>query len=175
MFENRKGHCEYFATATALLLREAGIPARYTIGYVVSEYSAWQNTYLVRGRDAHSWVQYYLDGQWQRLDTTPAVWAPLEAEDSTFLEPIIDVFSWLRYLITSEDIEGDAESDFNMAWLLIPLALYLAWSFSRKQRVKKENKTSTTDDREYEGSDSPLYPLIEQLEKEMALLKSSVQ
>lgn len=167
LFEDRKGHCEYYATATTLLLREAGIPARYTIGYVVSEYSPWQNRYLVRGRDAHSWVQYYLDGEWQRLDTTPANWAPLEAEDSTFLEPLIDVFSWLRYVISSEEIDGDIEDDFNVAWFLLPLMAYLAWSVSRKQKVKQQRPIhSDLVGTESEGMDSPLYSVIVKLEKE---------
>lgn len=167
LFEERKGHCEYYATATTLLLREAGIPSRYTIGYVVSEYSPWQNRYLVRGRDAHSWVEYYQNGEWQRLDTTPANWAPLEAEDSTFLEPFIDVFSWLRYIISSEEIEGDIENDFNVAWLLLPLMVYLAWSVSRKQKVKKQKpETDRLNRTQQEGMDSPLFSVVEKLEKE---------
>ena len=167
LFETRKGHCEYFATATTLLLRAAGIPARYTIGYVVSEYSPWQKQYLVRGRDAHSWVEFYQDGHWQRLDTTPSNWAPLEAEDSTFLEPFVDVFSWLRYIITSKGVDGNVDSEFNMAWLMVPLVLYLAWSFSRKQKVKQQRKERKADtDFELQGMDSPLFTLIEQLEKQ---------
>ena len=105
LFKDKKGHCEYFATATALLLREAGIPTRYTIGYSVQEYSPWQKTYLVRARHAHSWLKYYLDGAWHNMDTTPSVWAPMEAEDRTLLEPLMDLLSWLRYKTTSGDID----------------------------------------------------------------------
>lgn len=167
LFETRQGHCEYFATATTLLLREAGIPARYTIGYVVSEYSPWQQRYLVRGRDAHSWVQYYQDGKWQRLDTTPSNWAPLEAEDSTFMEPLIDIFSWIRYVVSSEDIEGDTDSDFNVAWLLLPLILYLAWNFSRKKKVRKQDYVQVENtDIGQQGMDSPLYTVIDRLEQQ---------
>ncbi|MCZ6803539.1 MAG: hypothetical protein O7D86_06325 [Proteobacteria bacterium] len=83
LFKDKKGHCEYFATTTALLLREAGIPTRYTISYSVQEYSAWQRMYLVRARHAHSWLKYFVDGEWHILDTTPSVWAPMEAEDRT--------------------------------------------------------------------------------------------
>ncbi|MEM7027377.1 MAG: transglutaminase-like domain-containing protein [Pseudomonadota bacterium] len=166
LFESKKGHCEYFATATTLLLREVGIPARYSIGYVMSEYSNWQNSYLIRGRDAHSWVEYYLDGKWHRLDTTPSVWAPLESADRTLLEPIVDFFSWLRYMITSESIEGDAdEENFNLAWLLIPLLLYLAWRFSRKEKMKQgKEKNLTINDSLIYGKDSPFFDVIMQLE-----------
>ncbi len=52
LLESRSGHCEYFATATVLLLRELGIPARYAVGYAVHEPSG--HGYVVRERDAHA-------------------------------------------------------------------------------------------------------------------------
>ena len=53
LLQSRSGHCEYFATATVLLLRELGIPARYAVGYAVHEPSG--HGYVVRERDAHAW------------------------------------------------------------------------------------------------------------------------
>ena len=112
------------------MLREAGIPARYTIGYSVQEYSNWQSTYLVRARHAHAWTKYYIDGAWHNMDTTPSVWAPMEAEDRTLLEPLMDLLSWLRYKTTSSDIESETKSKSDwMLWLLIPLGAYLSWRF----------------------------------------------
>jgi len=70
--DSRAGHCEYFATATVLLLRTAGIPSRYASGYAVEEFSYLENAYLVRKRHAHAWALAYIDGQWQIYDTTPA-------------------------------------------------------------------------------------------------------
>jgi protein-glutamine gamma-glutamyltransferase len=168
LFKDKKGHCEYFATATALLLREAGIPARYTIGYSVQEYSVWQRMYLVRARHAHAWLKYYLNGEWHNMDTTPSTWAPMEAEDSTFLEPLIDIFSWLRYKIAGGDIETKSESSNWMLWLLLPLGAYLAWRFYKKQRVEQQNTLNdyVHSDIHRFGMDSPLYPLLKQLEKE---------
>ena len=168
LFKDKKGHCEYFATATALLLREAGIPARYTIGYSVQEYSNWQGSYLVRARHAHAWLKYYIDGTWHNMDTTPSVWAPMEAEDRTILEPLMDVLSWLRYKTTSSDIESDTKSKTDwMLWLLIPLGAYLSWRFYTKQRVEKNNDRVTLHS-EFDrfGTDSPIYPLIKQIEQE---------
>lgn len=168
LFKSKKGHCEYFATATALLLREAGIPARYTIGYSVQEYSEWQKMYLVRARHAHSWLKYYIDGTWHNMDTTPSVWAPMEAEDRTLLEPLMDLLSWLRYKTTGSDIDTKKQGSTNwMLWLLIPLGAYLGWRFYTKQRVDKKNKfDSIYLDFERFGTDSPLYSLIAQLEQE---------
>lgn len=168
LFNNKKGHCEYFATATALLLREAGIPARYTIGYSVQEYSEWQKMYLVRARHAHSWLKYYIDGTWHNMDTTPSIWAPMEAEDRTLLEPLMDLLSWLRYKTTSSEIDTKKQGSTDwMLWLLIPLGVYLGWRFYTKQRVDKETKLDSIYLYfERFGTDSPLYPLIAQLEQE---------
>jgi transglutaminase-like putative cysteine protease len=111
LFKDKKGHCEYFATATALLLREAGIPARYIIGYSVQEYSQWQKMYLVRARHAHSWVKYYMNGKWHNMDTTPSTWAPMEAEDRTIIEPFMDLVSWIRYKLTGSEIDSKTQSN----------------------------------------------------------------
>lgn len=169
LFENKKGHCEYFATATALLLREAGIPARYTIGYSVQEYSPWQGMYLIRSRHAHSWVEYYMNNKWHILDTTPSVWAPMEAEDKTLLEPVMDMLSWLRYKITGNDIDnGKQETNNWFLWLLIPLGGYLAWRFYNKKLINKVNISDKTCEATLEryGMDSPLYSIIQKLEKQ---------
>ena len=168
LFKDKKGHCEYFATATALLLREAGIPTRYTIGYSVQEYSNWQGSYLVRARHAHAWLKYYIDGTWQNMDTTPSIWAPMEAEDRTLLEPLMDLLSWLRYKSTSGDIDSKKEESSNwMLWLLFPLGAYLAWRFYTKQRVEKNDKPVIIYlELDRFGTDSPLYPIIAQLEQE---------
>ena len=52
LFNSKSGHCEYFATATALLLRTAGIPARYAVGYETQEYSTLEGQYVARSRRA---------------------------------------------------------------------------------------------------------------------------
>jgi hypothetical protein len=71
LLDQRSGHCEYFASATSLLLRLAGIPTRYAVGYSVHEYSPSEQAYVVRARNAHAWVMAYVDGAWMTVDTTP--------------------------------------------------------------------------------------------------------
>lgn len=71
LLDHRSGHCEYFASATSLLLREAGIPTRYAVGYYVHEYSLSEQQYLVRASNAHAWVMAYINGTWMTVDTTP--------------------------------------------------------------------------------------------------------
>lgn len=69
--ESRQGYCVHFATATTLLLRTLGIPARYVTGYAVS--GAANVTHTVTEDSAHAWVEYYDAAQgWLPLDPTPA-------------------------------------------------------------------------------------------------------
>jgi hypothetical protein len=102
------------------------------------------------------------------MDTTPSIWAPMEAEDRTILEPFIDLLSWIRYKITGSEIESETKSNNWMIWLLIPLMAYLAWRFYNKQRTdtKKETESSFKTNIKRFGEDSPLYPLVKQLEQD---------
>jgi transglutaminase-like putative cysteine protease len=96
MLRDRKGHCEYFASAATLLLRRLGIPARYTVGYSVQDWSDLEHAFVVRNRHAHAWTMAYMDGRWIEVDTTPANWATSEAEESrSVFGPVMDAFSWL--------------------------------------------------------------------------------
>lgn len=71
LLDHRSGHCEYYASATSLLLRAAGIPARYAVGYTAHEYSPTEQQYIVRLKDAHAWVLAYVDNTWIKVETTP--------------------------------------------------------------------------------------------------------
>ena len=96
--QSRAGHCEFFATASVLLLRSAGIPARYVTGYSVQEYSPREQAYVVRARHAHAWAQMYVDGRWQDFDATPANWAEMEAPHTPLLQPLYDFANWLWFV-----------------------------------------------------------------------------
>ena len=95
LLRRRKGHCEYFATATTLLLREARIPARYAVGYAVQERKGRE--YIVRARHAHAWCLAWVNGAWRAVDTTPGSWTEIEAAHATFWEPISDAWSRLWF------------------------------------------------------------------------------
>lgn len=71
--ESRTGHCEYFATAMALMLRESGVPSRVVNGYFTDEWSATGDRFIVRQEHAHSWVEAMVDGsgEWTTYDPTP--------------------------------------------------------------------------------------------------------
>ncbi|MFN4197145.1 MAG: transglutaminaseTgpA domain-containing protein [Caldimicrobium sp.] len=71
LFTLKRGNCEYFASATALLLRLNGIPARVVGGYKGAVYQSRGNYYLVFQNFAHAWVEAWIKGSWKVIDTTP--------------------------------------------------------------------------------------------------------
>ncbi|MGQ9897109.1 MAG: transglutaminase TgpA family protein [Acidobacteriota bacterium] len=75
LFETRRGHCEYFASAMALMCRSVGLATRLAGGYQLGEYNEINNTYIVRQADAHAWVEVYFPqtGTWVEFDPTPAI------------------------------------------------------------------------------------------------------
>lgn len=74
LFDSRRGFCEHYAVAFAVLMRAAGIPARIVTGYQGGEYNPVGGYLIVRQRDAHAWVEVWLgDRGWVREDPTAAV------------------------------------------------------------------------------------------------------
>lgn len=71
VFEMEAGYCQYFATAMTVMLRTQDIPARYVSGYTTGK-RVGENTYLARGKNAHTWVEVYFEGiGWVSFDPTP--------------------------------------------------------------------------------------------------------
>lgn len=97
LLTTRSGHCEYFASATTLLLRALGIPARYAVGYSVHEFSNWEKQYIVRQRHAHAWSLAYVDGRWQAVDTTPSDWTSQEDATVSKLAWLGDLWSFFSF------------------------------------------------------------------------------
>ncbi len=73
LFARKQGHCEYFASSMAILLRELGIPSRIVNGFRTGEFNDVTGNYIIRARNAHSWVEAYFPGEgWVAFDPTPA-------------------------------------------------------------------------------------------------------
>lgn len=164
LLQERSGHCEYFATATALLLRYAGIPTRYAVGYMVYEYSTLEDSFVARARHAHSWVEAYLDGHWTIVDTTPGDWNELESARVSRWQTLQDAWSWAanryaRYQRSEHRALADAA-----VWLVPPLLVYLLWRLRTRAR-----SIAPTPDRKTAASamanDSELYELLRELER----------
>jgi len=73
LFERRQGHCEYFASSMAVMLRVLGIPSRVVNGFRTTEFNDLTSNYVIRASSAHSWVEAYFPGYgWIDFDPTPA-------------------------------------------------------------------------------------------------------
>jgi len=72
LFSSRRGHCEYYATAMAIMLRALGTPSRNVTGFGAASFNRFGRFYVVRQSDAHSWVEAWFEGiGWRRFDPTP--------------------------------------------------------------------------------------------------------
>lgn len=81
LFERKAGHCEYFASAMAVMLRTLGIPSRIVNGFRGGLYNDLTGSYIVRARDAHSWVEAYFPAYgWYTFDPTPSAGQPVVGE-----------------------------------------------------------------------------------------------
>lgn len=99
LFDRRSGHCEYFATAAALLLRGAGVPTRYVNGFLGGEWNAVGQYVTVRQNRAHAWVEAYLgELGWMRVDATPPVRPSTRMNGLRQLLDSIEFF-WGRWVV----------------------------------------------------------------------------
>jgi len=74
LFDSKKGFCGHFASAYAMMMRAAGIPARVATGYLGGEWNPVGGYIIVRQADAHAWTEVWLDDTgWTRIDPTAVV------------------------------------------------------------------------------------------------------
>jgi transglutaminase-like putative cysteine protease len=113
LFTYREGHCEYFATAMAVMLRTQGIATRVVNGFQPGEYNETADVYVVKQRNAHSWVEVYFpkENVWVPFDPTPFAGQSLESNAST---GIIGKFNnyvealetfWIQYFVAFDNQE----------------------------------------------------------------------
>ncbi|MDY6862214.1 MAG: transglutaminase domain-containing protein, partial [Thermodesulfobacteriota bacterium] len=165
----RSGHCEYFATAAALLLRKAGVPSRYITGYAVNERSGNKNVFLVRGRHAHAWTLAHVDGKWQYFDTTPPNWGEIARQEDSVWEAFYDVWDQVIFLFYKWRWGERKDISSYMGLLLVPLILFLVWRiFFGKSPVsiEKKGKGPKKDANLLPGKDSEFYKVMEYLKSE---------
>jgi hypothetical protein len=113
LFDYREGHCEYFATAMAVMLRTQGIATRVVNGFQPGEYNETADVYIVKQRNAHSWVEVFFpkENVWVPFDPTPFAGQSLESNASTgiigrfnnFIETV-ETF-WIQYFVAFDNQE----------------------------------------------------------------------
>ncbi len=141
MMTDRRGHCEYFATTAALLLRQQGIPTRYCVGYVVREKE--DDTWIIRGSHTHAWCSAWIDGKWEIVDLTPPDWLSMqnEANAMSWGQGFKDWFQNVKqdFAIWRTDTENLALLN-KIIWALgIMLLLWIAFRLYKARSLPSEN------------------------------------
>jgi hypothetical protein len=164
LIQDRRGHCEYFATATVLMLRQLDIPARYAVGWAVDETSG--NGYVVRERHAHAWCLYYdvNDDQWHDLDTTPAIWAEEEKKRASIFEFLSDGWQRIKFEFMKWRWGQSNFRDY-VWWIIGPLLVFLLYRLLRRKTGEKKKGKPAGHDRlpARLGLDSEFYLLEKKL------------
>lgn len=112
LFNVREGHCEYFSTALAVMLRTQGIATRVVNGFQRGEYNETADVFVVRQKNAHSWVEVYFPGEdaWVTFDGTPAA----GRESTAGAAGVVTRFSkyaealetfWIQYFVAFDNQE----------------------------------------------------------------------
>lgn len=160
LLQTHAGHCEYFATATVLLLREIGIPARYAVGYSVHEVSG--SGYIVRQRDSHAWALVWNDQKkrWEDFDTTPGSWLEVESKNGASIW-LADVSWWLR-LQFSKFRWGQTHLRQYILIGLVPVLILLLLQILRQHRSKSRDAPAARVIT-WPGLDSEFYEIEKQL------------
>ncbi len=141
LFDTRRGHCEYFASAMVLMLRHIGIPARLVNGFRMGEYNRLGNDFIVRQYDAHSWVEAFFPPYgWIEFDPTPA--SPQHPQSAfarmaAYLSDAIDLWWWegvVNYDASKQyQMIGHLQERMDRLWS--SLADLLAWASDGGRRV----------------------------------------
>ncbi len=97
LFHLQKGHCEYFASAMAVMCNLLGVTSRVAVGFVLDEYDPDTDEFIVRDRDAHAWCEVFTpQTDWTLFDPTPGG-ARLEAMDRMWYSFIKDFFQEIQF------------------------------------------------------------------------------
>lgn len=162
--QTRAGHCEYFATATTLLLRRLEIPARYAVGYAVHETSG--SGYVVRLRDAHAWCLVWnpQSRTWEDFDTTPASWIKEERKRASALQWLSDAWSRLGFEFAKLRWGQTNLRQYLLIGIIPALGLlFYQIVFRRGQRRHKAVASAPAEVFNWPGLDSEFYQLEQQL------------
>ncbi len=163
LLQRKNGFCEYYATATALLLRTLAIPSRYAVGYAVSERSGLEDKYLVRKRHAHAWAEAYVDGDWVVVDTTPSQWFEIDAERASAFEKIGDIFNLLHHKYKIFQIGSGR--DYTLFYSVVVVLLTAFLVIRIYNRIKLERAAAAGEDalRTFSRVVTPFTPVIDSL------------
>ena len=150
LFERKQGHCEYFASSMAVMLRTLHIPSRIVNGFRSDEFNDVTGNYVVRAKNAHSWVEAYFPGYgWITFDPTPGgeIGTPegwdramlyLDAAESFWREWVISYDFSHQYILAKATVSGTRSSwERTRMWSRLRYARLLGW-VRRSQRSAEQ-------------------------------------
>ncbi len=149
LFERKQGHCEYFASSMAVMLRTLHIPSRVVNGFRSDEFNDVTGNYVVRARNAHAWVEAYFPGYgWITFDPTPggAVSAPqgwgramlyLDAASSFWREWVVSYDSAHQSVLGQTVLKGTHSSAERLhTWTRVQYARLMNLARRSQKRVE---------------------------------------
>jgi len=159
--DERRGHCEYYATATTLILRRLGIPTRYATGYSIREKK--KDHYILRGNHAHAWCKAWIGGKWQDVDITPPDWAELDGEGKpSVMDNLTDW--WKRVREDFQVWRGDSRNAVTITYAMLVLGtLVIIWVIFRLWRAKNKQSVSTA--RESTFAEMPPWKFMKRVDR----------
>ena len=150
LFNSRAGHCEYFASAMAVMLRTLKIPTRVVTGFYASLPEPIGPWYVIRSSNAHSWVEVWIDGKgWVVYDPTPP--GSNQPRLSATLKWLLRLQD--RFVVMSEEWMGGASGlkrpnierpEISWPWLFALSFLPLAWLVWRQRLLAKPTTREAT-------------------------------
>ena len=150
LFERKQGHCEYFASSMAVMLRTLRIPSRVVNGFRSDEFNDVTGNYVIRAKNAHSWVEAYFPGYgWITFDPTPGggVASPqgwgramlyLDAAASFWREWVVSYDSSHQYILGQTVMSG-TRSSWERARMWARLRYARLMSLARKSQRRVEH------------------------------------
>lgn len=153
LFDSKKGHCEFFATSMALMLRASGVPARVVNGFLGGVWNSAGGYMAVRQGDAHAWTEVYIPQYgWVPFDATPSAgMQPLQ--QTGFTAQMRDLYdaarmNWMRYVI-EYDLDSQLEGLRALSKMLSPNSrTFLDGSSGSQKEEKKEESSSGVETRD---------------------------
>lgn len=155
---HREGHCELFASAMALLARSEGIPARVVTGYRGGDRNRVGGYTVVRERNAHAWVEAWIDGGWRAFDPTPPIDGMRRSEGG--LDGALDVVTY-AFERTLAAIGRVTLGQWGAALAAALVVLYVVREISRRAARRRRSGS------EVFGAHAPSLPAFDALAAEL--------
>lgn len=140
LFDLKKGYCDYYATAMAVMARAVGLPTRLVLGYASGGYDTYLAQYVVRKADAHAWAEVYFTGiGWVEFEPTTGQPAP-EREHQALPPPKTEAPSQSAWYVLPTMVP----TDWKLAWwsLAVAAMIYACWlgiDWMRLRHLAPEN------------------------------------